>query len=241
MPEAFDGTRKWRYNRYSSVSFASFRKEKVGEVCYMRVIDLSQPIYELMPVYPGDVPVSLELSKTPERDGYTAYILRSGLHAGTHIDMPSHLTDDTRTAADFDPSSFIGTGVLLDVRGEDPIEMKPEYRDLALDGSIVLLWTGYDQLFHEDAYFAKHPSLSNELASYLLRGGIKMLGADAPAPDHPPFPIHKLLLENGVFILENLANLDALSGLNRFTVCALPLKIDAEASLVRAVALVEDL
>jgi len=62
-----------------------------------------------------------------------------------------------------------------------------------------------------------------------------MLGMDMPAPDYPPFTFHKSLLSNGIFILENAANLEELTNLSAFEVMAFPLKISAEASLVRAV------
>ncbi|MDR0294375.1 MAG: cyclase family protein [Oscillospiraceae bacterium] len=203
----------------------------------MRVIDLSHRLDKQIPVYPGDPPLSLEQTKTPEWDKYTAYALRTGLHAGTHIDMPMHMVEDARFACDYDPALFTGEGLLLDARGEDPVRMKPAYRALPLRGRVVLLWTGFDRRFYEPDYFTAYPAVEEELARFLLDGGIKMLGIDAPAPDKPPFPVHKLLLGNGVFILENAANLEALCGLERFTVAALPLKIAAEASLVRAVAM----
>ena len=47
--------------------------------------------------------------------------------------------------------------------------------------------------------------------------------------------MHKRLLAAGVPMVENLTNLAALRG-RRFDFAALPLKISAEASLVRAVA-----
>lgn len=204
----------------------------------MKIIDLSHRIDESTPLYPGDAPLSLVRAKTFERDGCTAFCLRSGLHAGTHIDMPMHMVPDGRFACDFNPALFIGEGLLLDVRGEDPVHMKPEYRSLPLEGKIVLLWTGFDKRFTNADYFIAYPTVEEDLARFLLDGGVKMLGIDAPAPDKTPFPVHKLLLGNGVFILENAVNLQSLQGVERFTVAALPLKIAAEASLARAVAMV---
>ncbi|MDR0326624.1 MAG: cyclase family protein [Oscillospiraceae bacterium] len=204
----------------------------------MRIIDLSHRLDNATPAYPGDPPPLLGETRILGKDGYALYCLHSGMHAGTHIDMPSHMLPDSRMACDFDPALFAGEGLLLDVRGEGPVCMKPEYRSLPLKGRAVLLWTGFDSRFYDAGYFFDYPVVEEELARFLLDGGIKMLGIDAPAPDKPPFPVHKLLLGNGVFILENVTNLQELQGIGRFTVMALPLKIAAEASLVRAVALV---
>ena len=89
--------------------------------------------------------------------------------------------------------------------------------------------------YHEEKYFTEHPVVSDELAEFLLSRKIKMLGMDMPAPDYHPFKFHKDLLMKGIFILENLTNLKELVLLKEFEVIALPLKISAEASLVRAV------
>jgi kynurenine formamidase len=63
-----------------------------------------------------------------------------------------------------------------------------------------------------------------------------MLGVDMPSPDYPPFPVHKLLLNKGIFVLENLTGLEQLLGIKHFEVFEVPLKIHAEASLTRAFA-----
>jgi len=52
----------------------------------MKLIDISQKLDETTPVYPGDAAVMLSQVKTITEDGYNSYLLRSCLHAGTHID-----------------------------------------------------------------------------------------------------------------------------------------------------------
>lgn len=74
------------------------------------------------------------------------------------------------------------------------------------------------------------------LARFLLSRKVKMLGMDLPSPDEYPFPVHKLLLENNVYILENLTNLDKLLNLSAFEVIAFPLKMRADSSIARVVA-----
>lgn len=201
----------------------------------MKLIDITHVFNEETPVYPGDSQTQLTKYKTMEADYYNAYQLSTSLHTGTHIDIPMHLIDDERMVKDFDVKDFIGNGVLLDVRGEQSIAMKPEYDKMIKENDIVLLYTGFDQYYHETKYFTEHPFVSDELGEFLLSKKIKMLGMDMPAPDYPPFTFHKRLLSNGIFILENVANLEALTNLSAFEVMAFPLKIAAEASLVRAV------
>ena len=201
----------------------------------MKLIDISHTLSEATPVFPGDYKTTLSKNTTLEKDYYNAYLLQSGLHTGTHIDAPMHLVDDTRTMDEFPLDCFCGNGVLLDVRGETTIAMKPIYREIVGEQSIVLLLTGFDEVYHTEEYFTQHPVVGDALASFLLSRKIKMLGMDMPAPDFAPYTFHRELLSNGIFVLENLTNLQCLTGVPGFEVIALPLKIGAEASFVRAV------
>jgi kynurenine formamidase len=204
----------------------------------MKIIDLSHKLCEDTPVYPGDVKTGLTLARTLGANGCNAYLLRTGLHTGTHIDMPMHMLDDPMTAADFPPQRFIGPGVLLDARGDNPVCIKPECENAVTEGCIVLLYTGFEGRFTEPDYYTGYPEVSIAFAEFLIKKKVKMLGLDAPSPDYAPFAVHKLLLSNGVFILENLINLDSLADVGSFTVYAPPLKLAAEASPVRALAVV---
>jgi kynurenine formamidase len=201
----------------------------------MKLIDISQILNNETPIYPGDYNLSLTKSKTLEEDCYTSYILSSSLHTGTHIDIPMHLVNDDRLISDFALENFIGKGVLLDVRGEKTISMKPCYKEMIKEGNIVLLYTSFDQHYKTEEYFTEHPVVSAELGNFLISKKIKVLGMDMPSPDYPPFTFHKALLSNDIFILENLTNLQELVGISDFEVITLPLKLSAEASLVRAI------
>lgn len=204
----------------------------------MKYIDLSHEIDNGIPVYPGDIEVSLLKEKSIRNDQYTAYSLSTGLHAGTHIDCPMHLLESERTMAEYPLERFIGKGCLVDARRENEIDYKAEYDVKICKGDIVLIFTGTDEYYGDEYYYSKHPLVTEKLSRFLVSREIKMLGVDMPSPDFSPFPVHKLLLSNGIFILENLTNLKQLLFLEHFEVFAAPLKICAEASLTRAFAIV---
>lgn len=208
---------------------------KTVKVMIMRTIDISHTLGGGTPAYPGDPPLKLEMIRSPESDGYTQFLLTTCMHTGTHVDMPMHLIDDSRMACDFPAERFIGEGVLLDVRGQAEITMEARYERLVTEGSAVLLYTGYDAHFGTGEYFSAHPSVSIGLAEFLASRRVKLLGMDMPSPDHMPYTVHKYLLQNDVLLLENLTNLRLLEGAGRFEVIALPLRLEAEASPVRAV------
>lgn len=202
----------------------------------MKYVDLTQIIDNDTKVYSGDESFSIKQAADLERDGYTAYNIKTGLHVGTHIDIPMHMCKSSKYISEYPLDRFIGNGVLINVVGEDIICLKEEYYKKIKENDIVLFYTGYSSKFGEDDYFENHPVISEELAEFLVIKKIKMLGIDAPSPDKYPYNIHKILLKNDIPLLENITNLNDLVYVEKFEVFAQPLKINAEASLVRAFA-----
>ncbi len=196
-------------------------------------VDLSWPILDNMPVYPGDRQTQLTQEKWLDKDFYNAFSLETGLHAGTHMDAPMHLLPNAPGMPDIPLCRFLVPGILLDVRGQEEI-LQPDLPKGALTGKAVLLMTGMDAAYGTERYYNDHPIVSMDLAMLFVQENIAFLGMDMPSPDQPPFPVHKLLLSAGIPIVENMRGLFALSG--SFEVAAFPLKIHAEASPVRAAA-----
>lgn len=202
----------------------------------MKLIDLSHEICDNMPVYPGDPKTNLNQINFLREDRYNNHKLEICMHAGTHIDSSMHMTDCNQYISDLPLASFIGEGCVLDARYQEEIKMKPEYETLVREGSIVLLYTGFDKYYGTREYFENHPCIDTKLCKFLIEKKIKMVGMDIPSPDRYPYEIHRLLLNNNIHILENLTNLDLLLKAEKFEVIAFPLKIRADASISRAVA-----
>ncbi len=205
----------------------------------MKLIDLTHMLQDRIPVYPGDSEMNLRQTKHLEADGFVNHELTINMHTGTHIDGPMHLTTSGLYLSDFPLDSFMGNGIVLDVSGMQTIEYLEVYEDFISEGTIVILYTGHSQHFGQELYFEQHPVLSKEFADLLVRKKIKMIGLDTPSPDQYPFEIHKLLFENGIFIAENLTNLEQLLDLTSFEIIALPLFIKADSAVARIVARAE--
>lgn len=201
-----------------------------------RYLDLSYQIHHQIAVYPGDDELKLYQNRFLEHDYYNDTKLETGMHVGTHIDAPSHLTNKDSLICDYPVDKFIGQGCLLDVRGEDLIQMKEEYLQRVQEGDIVLLYTGYDEFFGTEKYFDNHPVVDEKLAQFFINRKVKLVGIDTPSPDQYPFNVHHRLLEEDILIIENIRNLKSLLNVLSFEVMAFPLNIQAEASLARVVA-----
>jgi kynurenine formamidase len=199
-------------------------------------IDLTQTFIHRLPVFPGDIHPELVQHKSFKLDGYTDFNLSTGMHAGTHIDGPMHLTSIKQYLSEIPLDRFIGKGFLLDVRNQSVIRWENEYENQIEENSIVLFYTGFSPIFGKEEYFTNYPVFDMDLAEKLIQKNIKMLGMDSPSPDKEPYSIHKLLLSNMILIAENLMNLDKLLGISGFEVIALPIKINADSAMTRVIA-----
>ncbi len=188
-----------------------------------------------MPVYPGDEETKLYQTKYFERDKYNSHKLEISVHAGTHIDSPMHFLDTKQYISQLPLDTFIGEGVVLDVRGETEIDIKEQYYSTVKENSIVLLYTGKDKVFGKEEYY-KHPALTIKFAEFLIEKKVKIVGMDMISPDEYPFEIHTKLFKNNILIIENLTNLEKLFEFRKFEVIAFPLKIKADSSILRVVA-----
>jgi kynurenine formamidase len=129
---------------------------------------------------------------------------------------------------------FVGRGRMIEVGKAFDLE-DIKQADVQ-EGDIVLFRTGMSENYQEPVYFEEYPAMSEEVASYLVDRKVKMVGVDAGSVDNADgFPIHKILLGGEVLIIENLANLDKLTG-KEFTVYALPIKLDIDGAPARVIA-----
>jgi kynurenine formamidase len=138
---------------------------------------------------------------------------------------------------DVDLSRCIGKGILIDGRGKSIIGVC-DVGDI-VDGDIVIFLTGWSRHYSTELYH-EHPVLSEDLADLLVKKNVKMIGIDMPSCDHDPYPVHKILMKAGILIAENLCNCESLLDLDAFDIYAIPLKIDAEASLSRVFAIAKE-
>ncbi|MCM3628295.1 cyclase family protein [Paenibacillus glycanilyticus] len=74
----------------------------------MKVIDLSLPIADGMPVYPGDPVVKVKIAHTYETHTWELRQLSMGSHTGTHVDAPSHMHSGAATLDDLPLERFFG-------------------------------------------------------------------------------------------------------------------------------------
>jgi kynurenine formamidase len=211
------------------------------------IVDLSQPVYHGMPVYPGDPETSIAPSGSYDREGYVLHSITLGTHAGTHVDAPLHFVSGATAIDAFSVlDACIGSALVCDVTHVPPqAEIKPGDLGDSLDritrGDRILLATGWSERMGREEYYSGYPGISPDLAALLVERGVMLLGVETPSL-HPAIgkSIHKQLFAGGMVVVENLANLRQLAG-RRIFFSAVPLKLRGlEGSPVRAYAVVEE-
>lgn len=212
----------------------------------MKVIDLTHLMENGMPAYPGEESPVFEFKNAHEKSGYQVIRFTSLTHSGTHLDTPAHFFADGLTIDKMDAKNFAGKGVLIDCSDfgehtEIPAAHLINYKNDLLHADFALICTGWDKFWNTGQYYRDFPVLSPEASEFLAGFSLKGIGLDVPSIDpvsSENYPNHNLILGKGLIIIENLANLDLLEGLD-FYFAAFPLKIkDGDGSPVRAVGMV---
>ncbi len=211
----------------------------------MRIIDLSHPLVDGQPCFPGDPEPRIKPYDSIAEAGYNTTLLTIGSHAGTHLDAPFHFLRDGTTVDRIPLETLHGPAVLVDLAPESELgrearigpAMLALHGDAFQTGARVLLRTGWDNRFGKQDFFRGHPSLTEEAAEWIAARKIALLGMDMPSPAEDGDDIHHILLGAGTILVEALANLAALP--REFVFVGLPLKLKGrDGSPIRAAALV---
>ena len=210
-----------------------------------QLIDLTHTLENDMPVFPGDASPKFSLAMTHARNGAQVTRMQLTTHHGTHLDCPMHFIDGGATTDTDDLSPFYGKAIVIDCRkfGHGEEITKSYLVQSKLEGQQVkwvILYTGWYRHWGTQKYFDHFPVLSTEAAEYLRDNGIGGIGLDVisiDAIDSTDFPVHKIVLGSGMYIIENLTNIHLLPS-QPFTLAAFPLRITrGDGSPIRAVAI----
>jgi len=213
----------------------------------MKIVDLSHTICPDMPVYPGTEPPTFSTACTIEGMGFLEKKITFYSHTGTHMDAPCHIIPGAKTLDQMQPDRFVGKGAVVELEVNDgptiDLELLKPHQGRIESCEFLLFRTGWADLWGKEDYLKGYPVLSRDAATWLAGFPLKGIGMDAISADDAEsvtFPIHTILLERDIVIIENLTNLRALPD-NEFLFCCFPLKIEnADGSPVRAVAIVYD-
>lgn len=200
-------------------------------------IDLTLPIDEHIPVFPGDPPAEIKQISTIIEKGWNEKQLVITSHFATHIEAPLHMVENGKTLSDYPIDSFFGEAIVFDVRGQLIIDVNV---DIVKPHDIVFFRTDHVNHIYEPTYFENNPVFSKETIENLIKKEISIIGIDSFTPDNEPYSLHKKLFHHDIRIVENLMHLDQIPS-QRFFCYIFPLNIkEADGAPCRVVAQVQE-
>jgi kynurenine formamidase len=189
-----------------------------------------------MSVFPGEKSPSISADDLPADAGYATFRLESNMHSGTHLDAPFHVLADEKTVDSYPVELFCGKAKVMDVSDLHFVHMQDNWMKVFRQYSIILFYTGHTKMWGKHDYYHDHPVFEDTVAQKLVEAGVRIVGFDSPSPDRSPYHFHSIFLKDNRFMIENLTNLGKLVDIKEIELFVFPLKIAAEASLIRAVA-----
>ena len=221
----------------------------------MRIVDLSVAIGEAT-LSPPSVNLSLSLTRYHRGPGFwQASKIEMLLHTGSHVDFTRHVQADGETAVDVILERVCGQALVIDLSHVGPnheisVGDMEERAQGIRQGDIALVRTDWaeKEWGNFPTYYMESPYCAAEAAQWLIDRGAKAIGFDcfseycARLPDFTSeeFIIHKVILENGAILMQQMTNLSQLPTDRRVQFFAPFIKIDgAEGSPARFFALVE--
>jgi len=223
----------------------------------MKIIDLTHPIAESMPMYPGTGAPKLHVPYNHSEYGFMETLITMYSHTGTHIDAPAHLYATGLTLDKYPVEQFVGKALVVDCRmlkkGEKiPMSLLEEKGSILNEADFILFFTGYSKLWGSSGYFYGYPIPSQEVVEWVNQRKLKGIGVDAPSfdpvtidtPEQISDDLHNhrtILKTNNTILLENLRGLEEV-GNELFMLYALPLNIvNADGAPARVIALLLEL
>ena len=177
----------------------------------MKVIDLSQDIYDAMPVFPGDPEAKVSLVYTIEKDEWNMTRMEINAHDGTHVNVPSHSSIKGKTLDEYKIADFTGESYVYSPKES----IKPNKGIIFVDHDIDM-----------------------DIAKKIVAAKPKFIGLSSRFEFD--LIVEKYLLGENIISFERLENADLLPTDRSFMFYGVPLKIRAgDGSPVRAFAIVD--
>ena len=184
----------------------------------MRLIDLSQPVYDGSPNCPAHPPVRSEVIKDHPQTGWRVELLTIASHTGSHVDAPLHFMDGGAGVDELPLDVLIGPARLICFSDDVLAVGEAELRRHDLAGVTRLLIKTRNSAWLASGSGDFHPDFTHitpEGAEYLVSLGVRLVGVDYLSVEQfrsPHHRTHKTLLSNGVVIVEGLVLSDPPAG-----------------------------
>ncbi|MFT7461227.1 MAG: kynurenine formamidase [Planctomycetota bacterium] len=198
-----------------------------------KAVDLTQPLYNGMPFWPGTEPIKIERLADYDQ-GYRMHKFTMWENIGTHVDSPSHFAagKGKRTIDQLPLDQLIVPIVVINVQNKvtsnddylltvnDITEWEAHHGKIE-KGCLLVMNTGWYKKFSNPTAYVNQdkegvlhfPGFSTAVAELLINRDVAGIGIDTLSLDPGndlSFPVHNVMLAANKYQVENLNNLDAL-------------------------------
>ncbi len=156
----------------------------------LQFYDLSHPWGLQVPNWPYFQDVQIERIHYHAKSGVLTQRIITTMHSTTHIDAPAHVIENTPFIDEIPLEKFFGTGVVVSIpkgkweqiTAEDLEKAEPKIQP----GDIVVINTGWHKKYGDNQeYFGYAPGLVPSAGHWVVEKGVKVVGHDTQANDHP--------------------------------------------------------
>jgi arylformamidase len=204
------------------------------------IYDVTVPISNSMPVWPGDPSVQLSAKAHLSQDKtHTVRLtaIEMGSHTGTHVDAPFHMISHGKRLHEFPLDTLSGKAVVFEIGNLKSIH-RADVEQLSWTGvERVLFKTENSKHWRDGKFYEDFVYLDPEAAEFIAEKRVRLVGIDYLSIDKfrsESHPTHFALLRKDIVILEGLD----LSGVppGEYTLVALPLNLQhADGAPTRAI------
>ena len=219
-----------------------------------KLIDLTHIISAETPTFDGSCGFHLDTATDygdcTAPDLFRVQKINCNAGIGTHMDAPVHCFEGASTIDQIPLESLIADCVLIDVSSDasenylitpdDVNRFEKQYGTISAK-SFVIFYTGWDKYWNNPEQFRNElqfPAVHPDTAKLLLERDVAGMGTDTLSADtgKEGFPVHRLILGSGKYLVENIANAGALPPIGA-RVYILPMKIkNASEAPIRLIA-----
>lgn len=180
----------------------------------MEIYDISTPIRNSMPIWPGDTPVELQqVSSINNGENTNVTQIQMSVHTGTHIDAPRHFINAGKSVDEIPLSKLVGSAFLMEIDQEVDLitagilESHP-HRDMLENHKKVLFKTrnSSEPIKNPNNFYEDYVGIDSSAASYLSQLKLDLVGMDyfSIASFEDLLQPHLILLKNEIVLLEGI-------------------------------------
>ena len=205
--------------------------------------DLTHDVHDTIPFWDDGCGFQLHINKDYPSAGCRVHRIEMLAGVGTHIDAPNHFIPGGKDIASIQLENLLVPACVINISTkmhqdyyisiDDVLNYEQQYGKIK-QNSLVIAYTGWSQFWNDPIKYRNKdekgimhfPGFSVGCIELLLERNIAGIAIDTLSPDgsNYDFPAHHLLLKEGLYIIENIANANLLPAEGSFII-ALPIKI----------------